>query len=72
MLVRRNSSFFLTFDLGGGLGLDVVWERLLGGYYMYAQVDEHFAGTRLGHVKINDFGRDLAGLIVDACFVGAR
>ena len=43
--------------------------RVGGGRYV--QVDEHFARARLGHIEINDFGRDLAGLVVDACLVCA-
>lgn len=35
------------------------------------QVDEDLAGSRLGHVEINDLGRDLAWLVVDTCLVGA-
>ena len=37
----------------------------------YEQVDEHLAGTGLGHVEINDFGRDLARLVVHTSLVGA-
>lgn len=34
------------------------------------QVDKDLAGSRLGHVEINDLGRDLAGLVIDTCLVG--
>lgn len=37
----------------------------------HLQVDEDLTGSRLGHVEINDLGRDLAGLVVDACLVCA-
>lgn len=37
----------------------------------HLQVDEDLAGSRFGHVKIDDLGRDLAGLVVDACLVSA-
>ena len=37
----------------------------------HSQVDEDLTGSRFGHVKINDLGRDLARLVVDTCLVGA-
>lgn len=35
------------------------------------QVDKDLAGSRLGHIEVNDLGRNLAGLVVDTCLVGA-
>lgn len=37
----------------------------------HLQVDEDLAGSGLGHLEINDLGRDLAWLVVDTCLVGA-
>ena len=42
-----------------------------GSVELHLQVDKDLAGSRLGHVEINDLGRDLAGFVVDTCLVGA-
>ena len=55
-----------------GVSLLCLGIRVLGGACgRYEQVDEHLAGTGLGHVEINDFGRDLARLVVHTSLVGA-
>lgn len=35
-----------------------------------AQFDEHFAQAWLGHVQVDDFGRDAAGLVIDGGLEG--
>lgn len=37
----------------------------------HLQVDEDLAGSRFGHIKINDLSRDLARLVVDTCLICA-
>jgi hypothetical protein len=54
----------------GSFGLPS-FERPSGVVGRYEQVDEHFARTGLGHIEINDFSRDLAGLVIDASFIGS-
>jgi hypothetical protein len=64
VVLVRVSLHFLVLIGGFGSYLGEIGGR-------YEQVDQHFAGTRLGHIQINDFGRYLAGLVVHTCFVGA-
>lgn len=41
------------------------FKRIVG----LVQVDEDFTWPWLGHVELDDLGRDLAWLIVDGCLV---